>query len=387
MKKIMVSLVLLLLTASCAVAPNSLTSKSNAASGEIKEVGETGVSLSTSKLPLGELNWSNYDFPFPKPKASRFAVEASTEKVMMCYGMHVEDYADYKAALVKDNWQLVFSDSEGRNTPDDAVYYTYIKGNLTLSIINQTFVEEDGGNHIRIQFRSGLDETVRDGRMDKPAALSLIQSAIELERPGDYEEGKNVEYIVEMAIPDAFEKANIQIFTAYGDNINFGEFIIANETVMRVFDNFSDVCVADIDKDGYYELISLYEFGSGMRSIALNAYKVAPPSEFSYKYGYSPDYARANEKSLEEAYSTGYAPMEGFKGSIVFIAYRNVWSANDLGGLTLEKLSETQVGLYGRSLSETGELVPDEYYGLLQFDGTTLVPEKTEDFLFDSILR
>ncbi|MCL2487069.1 MAG: hypothetical protein FWE80_00085 [Oscillospiraceae bacterium] len=350
MKKILFAL--LLISIACTLlfscTDKNVTSSLNSSGENTTQSVSEPTNFDYKNVPNGVLNWDEYDFPFPKPPASRFEM-AGGDKTLFCYGMNKSTFDEYKSVLKKDGWQLVCSDTEGREDPDDAVYYSYIKGNQTINIVNQAFFDGDGGNHIRIGYIAGYAAERRSGGISKKDALPLIQAAIDAD-PDEYEQGKRAAIVVELHIPNAFEKAQMQIFTAYGENTTFGSFIIRRGYILRVFDGFSDVCVADIDHDGEYELISMFGWGSGIYRIQITAYKFKNPPEFS---------------SLTE---------------VVYPAYGNTWVPDGYLALKMVQINDTDIKILGGDYEENGEMKLTDDYGLLKVDGKKLVPANTEHF-------
>ena len=279
------------------------------------------TALSETPLPLStdfaeEFVWS---FPFPQPNATSFE---NGFKELYCYGVTKEEFVDYKLELDSHGWQLTGY--------KNGISYTYIKENMTINITDQTFVTPPC-NALRISYRAGYSELMREGGLSKPEASKLIQQDIDAASPDDYRSGTFVQHIVELDIEEAYEKMSLQVFEVYGayeylggDGNTYpatgslGKYLICEGKVLCVFDPLENVCVVDIDRDGKYELISLYGLGSGIYRVIIIAYKLWNPPYYN---------------SLTEVLHT---------------AYHNYWIPDGrYSGLTIKKVSETDVNLYG----------------------------------------
>lgn len=112
-----------------------------------------------------------------------------------------------------------------------------------------------------------------------------------------------------------------------------------------------DTLVADIDKDGSYELLSVCGWGSGIYRIEIKAYKFGNPL-----------YVDSKNKILYPAYYNCYVPKAGY------------------AELMLKKISGSGVRLFG-AVREKGRLVPKTDYGTLKIDGSRLYTD-APDFPF-----
>ena len=307
--------------------------------------------LSFADIPCGAVNWEDYEFPFPKPSADRFEMKLGDTKALYCYGMDRKDTASFKATLKNSGWVSHYKTD---------IREIYVRGNQILSLTDQSFFSEDkGGGHIRIHYRAGYAETFRESGITKDDARPLIQAAIDAD-PSKYEEGASVTALVELDVPDVFEKAHMQIFTAFGRDICFCNFIVSHDEAIRTFidpfanDTTSSVCVADIDSDGEYELISLFGWGSGIWRIEIVAYKFGKP------------------------------PWSDSSDAHIYIAYHNTWFPDyngDVSCLCMVTLDDGQVRLHGYRFGEDGTTHYGDY-GELVPSGSKLVPSQAEYFPF-----
>ncbi|MDR3344342.1 MAG: hypothetical protein LBT21_01915 [Oscillospiraceae bacterium] len=227
----------------------------------------------------------------------------------------------------------------------DDTSYTYVRGNDVLSFLDQSFfAESEGGGYIRLNYYAGFAGNLRPGGISKADALPLIRAAVDADPYFDYEKGKDITALIEEDLPEAFDKMQIQIFSAYGEKNGFGCFVVSHGKVLRTFWgfsyglDFSYSCVVDIDKDGEYELIGMYVMGSGITVCNIHAYKIDAQSGAPYA-----------------AYSNEWV---------------NAW-------LNIVKVSDTDVKLLGGDGTD---------YGLLRVEGDRLLPADAENFPFKDVM-
>jgi hypothetical protein len=123
------------------------------------------------------------------------------------------------------------------------------------------------------------EEPIRDGE-----ELAIIQAQYEQDKAAD-NQGElfgNPEYLLEIDIPDLYKKTQMKAYHAFtiSDTLA-GTYLLYNKIALRVFDTFQETCIADIDQNGEYELLSLFSFGSGIYRINLNVYQATNPITFS----------------------------------------------------------------------------------------------------------
>jgi hypothetical protein len=122
-------------------------------------------------------------------------------------------------------------------------------------------------------------DAIRDGEV-----LTIIQAQYQQ----DQESGNQgslfsyPEYLVELDIPGLYEKTQMRAYQAFTSIDNpAGTYLLYNKIALSVLDSFEETCIADIDQNGEYELLSLFGFGSGIYRINLNVYQATNPIIFS----------------------------------------------------------------------------------------------------------
>lgn len=181
--------------------------------------------------------------------------------------------------------------------------------------------------------------------LSKSEALTLIQSVVDsMVDSGDITDTECiVTGVSEILIEDAFDKMNLQAFTAVSDSGFTGSFLIRKGVASFVRGDLNNTCVVDIDKDGKYELLDLYGWGSGIYRIDLTAYEYNNPIYFD---------------SLTEVpnkeYFNCFIPDNGYSE------------------LNFLKVDDTTVKLVGTDIE----------YGIIKTEGSSFVVENMEDFPF-----
>lgn len=225
------------------------------------------------------------------------------------------------------------------------------------------------------------DKVIADGYVEEDIEpirsgedLELIRAKYQ-EESANQEEGTSFyqypEYIARIEIPELSEKTHMKAYHAYSVTGNpAGVYLIYDArhsmkalegasgleiapSVLPVFDSLEETCIADIDQNGEYELLSLHGFGSGIYRINLNVYQYSNPIYFN-----------SLNKVLHLQYQNCFIPKNGF------------------GKLIFEKVSEHEVHLREVNV-ETNEVVKD--YGKIVIDMVKLhaVPEFMEEFPYE----
>lgn len=245
---------------------------------------------------------------------------------------------------VDKNGVFWFSAESDNDNDNDIQRYRVSSGEFDYNYVYDFYRNSDAV--------SSDDSADRSSALSKVEAEKLIQEHIDLASEDSYIYGKSAENLVEKFIPSAFEKMKLQVFDIYGETGPIGTFLICNNKVLDVFDNFENACIADIDKDGKYELISLWGWGSGIYRVQLNAYKFGNPPYFD---------------SMNE---------------VLYVAYSNCWVPDPgAGELRIKQVNDTDIELYLAEVSD-GNYKITESFGLLRISEDKLVPSKTDDSIF-----
>lgn len=148
------------------------------------------------------------------------------------------------------------------------------------------------------------DMMSRIGTIDKPEALSLIQTQVkELSQQGKIPDTKDiVTGLFELPVKNAYEKMQVQAFAAISDMGFTGCFLIRKGVASYVPGNLSSAQVTDIDRDGSYELLNSYDrYEANTYCLELAAYRYEIPDNNSL-----------SELAVEK-YHTCYVPKKGYE--------------------------------------------------------------------------
>ncbi len=199
----------------------------------------------------------------------------------------------------------------------------------------------------------GEENLVSTNELTEEEALLLIHDKVEENKEKGLE---GLEYttrdpfhVVEISIPDLYEKMQVVAYQAYTkEDVSAGTYLIHDGRVYPIVDSLENTCVADIDQNGTYELLSLFGFGSGIYRIHLNVYQYGIPFNISYQ-----------KKVLHLNYQNIFVPNNGY------------------GQLAFHKISDTEVHLV--------EQDKEKDYGSLKIaeDGHHIVPSKLNAFPYD----
>lgn len=195
--------------------------------------------------------------------------------------------------------------------------------NLLQLLINIESDESSLNNSILVRLEEGITEeylTGRENALTKEEALQLIQPEVDrLAQEQELPSSKTKTIgLLEIFIPDAYEKMGLQAYTAISDNGVTGTYLICKDKVLPIMGYLQEACVADLDGNGRYELLDLIGYGSGIYRIDLNAYEYSNPIYFS-----------SRAEILHRKYYNCFVPKNGY------------------GELKFKKISDTEVHLIG----------------------------------------
>ncbi len=243
-----------------------------------------------------------------------------------------------------------------RELPIGVTPLTFTDGrNLLQLLITIESKSSSLNNDIMVYWSEGITAsyvTERKGALTKEEALPLIQAEVDSLVQEDQLSitKERIIGLFELFIEDAYEKMEIQAFTAISETGVAGSFLLAKGKVLPVAGFLEETCVADLDGNGRYELLDLYGFGSGIYRIVLSAYEYSNPSYFS-----------SLTEILHRTYGNTFIPKHGY------------------GELKFLKRSDTEVGLIGVDY----ELGVETDYGNIVFEDNAPVPEKIEEFPYE----
>jgi hypothetical protein len=340
MRKIMIILVIILLTSSLA----ACVPKAN-------DLGESGGTDQKTKAT----DVSNESGDNTQINSAAIPVPLSSYSCEWECGTYYSDISPsaikrYLQVLKKDGWK----DMEGNELSDEVQkgtsQYILTKGSSILQIMVFLDNNTEGlGSSVLVKLDENLSVSYiksRKGALQKNEALEKIQPVVDSMAETDefIKARKDITGLFEVFLEDAYEKANIQAFSAISDIGFTGCFLLCNNSVVYVPGRLDKTCVADIDKDNNYELLVLnHTYRSDLYTIDIYAYKYHTPA-FSSSYA----------KILHQVYQNSFVPKFGHPE------------------LSFRKLSDTEVNLISGHTD----------YGILKINGMFLEVENREAFPF-----
>ena len=299
----------------------------------------------TNNSNKNEINTSAVTVPKPNSDAS-----VDWECGIYYSSISALNMEDYLQKLKDNGWKDMHGSDISADVDKGTSEYMLTKGNKILQIMMFLMDQENAiSNSVLVK----LDEEVpvsdiknRKGTLSKSEALDQIQTIVDgMVDSGEIASTKEtITGLIEIFIKEAFEKMNIQAYAAMSDNGFAGCFLIHNGVVSYVRGRLDNTCVADIDGDGEYELLDLYAWYSGIYRIELSAYEYSNPVNFN---------------SLTEV------PTKKFYNCFV--------PNSGNGELSFKKVDDLTVMLIG----------PDDEYGIIKVDGTSLLLDDMENFPFE----
>lgn len=294
----------------------------------------------------------------------------------------LDDIINGKLLLIKaKEFKIKVSDDEVKDSYQEILkcmsYVPPVKDNMkkidkkTLEGLRNVFIIQK----TKEKLGSDIDQTLkqlrqqvkikyynREGAVSKEQALEMIQPVIDslVEEEVISVPDSTATNLLELYIDDAFEKMGLQAFAAIGEQDFIGNFLVIGDEVCYAFGPLDNTCVADIDRDGVYELLDILGFGSGIYRIELTAYKLAVPV-----------WSSSFKKELHEVDNECFVPNMGYDE------------------LIFEKVDDYAVKLWGVEWvdvdSQTTILKKTTDYGLLQSNGSDFfILEDYDNFPFKS---
>lgn len=252
-------------------------------------------------------------------------------------------------------------------------------------------------NSILVRLEEGISEEYLAGRENalmKTEALQLIQPEVDrLAQEQKLSSSKTkIIGLLELFIPDAYEKLELQAYTAISDTGVTGSYLVCKDKVLPIMGYLQEACVADLDGNGRYELLDLYGYGSGIYRIDLNIYEFSNPICFS-----------SYTEILHRKYYNCFVPKKGY-GELEFkkvsdtevhligveIKYETdtqagnevIIGADTQAGTEVTVGAETQAGAVTENRT-VSEIRKETDYGRIVFEDSYPIPENLNDFPFN----
>ena len=264
----------------------------------------------------------------------------------ICRYMNEDLYKDYHSSLIDQGYELFLEENVGGYP-----YYYFANKNIRIQVIHANTLAIISINH------NYEDMVTEEKALSNEEALKLIQTPFSYygepnnDSTQESEDANSsadypADIIVKYWIKDLYKKTSILAYTAYSSEGKVvGTYLIHENKAFEILDNLENTCIADLDQNGTYELISLFGYGFGLYRIHLNVYQLE-----------NPEYLSSLTKLLFLTYYNCFVPMSGY------------------GELKLHKVNDSEVHLVeGKDGKDYGPLV------IIGEDGF-IVPEHIEEF-------
>ena len=233
--------------------------------------------------------------------------------------------SDYKASLQEKGF---IADRE--ETVEGITYQRYSREHTQIRMVEL-------GDALVLSFVANQEELEKEEtEISIDHAYWLIQKAYQERQQMDDSKITNdvkPEVIIKCAIPDLYEKTKLQAYKALTkEGREVGTYLVTSNQAYGIKDSLEQICIADLNQNGVYEVLSLYGYGSGIYRIELNAYEYANPIWFD-----------SYNEVIYRCYSNCFVPKKG------------------AGQLALEKQSDWDVHLTEETKeTDYGSLILEE---------------------------
>jgi L-fucose mutarotase/ribose pyranase (RbsD/FucU family) len=262
----------------------------------------------------------------------------------------MENMEAYLKSLALSGWKDIQGNDSSTHVVEGTSEYSLTKGNRLLQIMmNLKDKEVSICNSILVYLEENVsvsDIKKQKAAMSKEEALVKIQANVDesIEHHEIPYTKRVITGLFEIHMEDAYDKLQMQAFAANSDNGFTGCFVIRKGVVSYLKGSLSNACIADIDKDGKYELLNLAStWEGGLFKIGLIAYEYVNPTYFN-----------SCTEILLPKYSNCFVPDHGYEE------------------LQLTKVDDTTVMLSGGTIE----------YGTIKVRGGKLIIDSLEKFPF-----
>jgi hypothetical protein len=195
----------------------------------------------------------------------------------------------YLNTLAKEGWKDADGEALSPQVREGTHSYKLIKGDTVLQMITFLPVDEISLNNsilLRVD-RGGIDREILNSREAVAVGriiLPQIQDAVDqkVEENVIPSARQKVTALLEIYIPEAYERLSLQAFAAVSDQGFTGCFLVRKGVVSYVEGDLVNASIMDIDLDGSDELVDLYStWEDGLFKNYLIAYEYQNPIYFS----------------------------------------------------------------------------------------------------------
>ncbi len=266
----------------------------------------------------------------------------------LCHGMSEQQKQDYRKYLLDQGFEHTKEEIVSSFT-----YEYYADAKKTILIV-------DTGEVLIVSIADVYENMEKEEEaFPLETVLSYVQEEYNNQRNPSVSFGYPPEILIKCWINDLYSKTKIQAYqTLTWSGRTSGMYLIAGDQALRITDELGNICIADIDGNGTYELLSLYGFGSGIWRCCLNVYQYS-----------NPIYYNGLQEVLHCSYSNCYVPNQGY------------------GLLAFRKVSDSEIHLVEANIkliddTDKEEIIYGKDYGKLVIDGDKIdiEPEKNDEF-------
>lgn len=216
-----------------------------------------------------------------------------SQNVFLCHYVDSDMFHEYQDMLVERGFTLY-----NEENIEDQIYYQYYGDVIGIEIVQLS--------EVTIVSIAPNNQGITDCGLPKEDVLSMIQkeenenwSRLEItkdtvrRKPG---------IIFKHWIYELYEKTQMEAYVTFtSEGKESGIYLIHGERAYEIKDPLDNICIADIDQNGTYELLSLYGFGFGVYRIHLNVYQYGRPRTSS-----------SFAEIVHQNYYNCYVPMKGY---------------------------------------------------------------------------
>ncbi|MDF2908523.1 MAG: hypothetical protein K0R34_3844 [Herbinix sp.] len=194
----------------------------------------------------------------------------------------------YLNTLDKEGWKNIGGEALSLQVKEGTASYQLIKNDTILQMITFLPVDEISLNNsilLRVDQGMSLEEiNNRVAAVDRRSILPQIQEAVDQKVKDRVipTARQKITGLLEIYIPEAYERLSLQAFAAVSDQGFTGCFLVRKGVVSYVEGDLVNAAIIDIDLDGSDELVDLYStWEDGLFKQNLIAYEYQNPIHFS----------------------------------------------------------------------------------------------------------
>lgn len=225
-------------------------------------------------------------------------LHAKGTNAYICHDMNETKLKEYQTSLTEQGYDLIFKENVG-----GLPYYHYANEEYRIQVVDArsvVFISIVEKYNEMITEENILSNTEALEIIRNKAGITSLTNSFSDTTQGNTNENDTTQnntmqinatqentkptpdIVVKYWIKDLYGKTNMLAYRAYSkDGKEVGTYLIYNDIAYEIIDSLEKTCIADVDQDGTYELLSLYDFYSGIYRINLTVYQLRNPIYFS----------------------------------------------------------------------------------------------------------